>query len=244
MFKYTTNLLFVLFFSIQVFAQTDVPTGAPVCNDPIQITMLNGNKLEVICKGDSRLHWMETEDGYMLSQFENQYFFATIADGELIKTNIAVSKTNIATNKAQLDLLRMQNNQALSAIQSRSKSLKTLGGVPAKGKIKIPVLLVDFSDQTHTRSKENVEAMFCQNGHNNYGSVKEYYLRASHNQLDIEFDVFGWFQSGLKMEEVAENKGDKAAGKLVKKPLNLLMLMALISRSMITIVMAMLMWFW
>ncbi|NOU60383.1 M6 family metalloprotease domain-containing protein [Marinifilum caeruleilacunae] len=221
MFKYTTNLLFVLFFSIQVFAQTDVPTGAPVCNDPIQITILNGNKLEVICRGDSRLHWMETEDGYMLSQFENQYFFAKIADGKLIKTDITVSKANITANRTKLNKLRIQNDQALSAIQYRSKSLKTIGGVPAKGKIKIPVLLVDFANQLHTRSKENVEEMFSQDGHNNYGSVKEYYLRASHNQLDIEFEVFGWYQSGLTTQEVAENKGGKAAGKLVKKAVEL-----------------------
>jgi len=221
MFKYTVNLIFVLLFSIQVYAQTEIPTGSPVCTDTIQITLSNGEILNAICKGDSRLHWMETKYRYIFTPSKNNYYFGKIVNGEIINTNLSVSLTNIKNNKARLETLKDNNDKSLQTLAIKTKSTKTIGGVPSIGKIRIPVLLVEFSDQLHQRSLENVEAMFNQNNHNNFASLKEFYMRASHDQLEIEFDIFGWYQSDLKLEEVAENAGGAKAGNLVRKAVQL-----------------------
>ncbi|WP_282125275.1 M6 family metalloprotease domain-containing protein [Marinifilum flexuosum] len=217
MFKYITNLIFVLFLSNLIYAQSEIPTGTPVCNDLKTIILNNGETVEAFYKGDSRLHWIETKEKYIFSQFNGLYLFGKIVNNEIINTEILVSLQNITKYKSKLEELRLHNETALSVQKNKIKSLKTIGGVPSKGKIKVAVLLVEFADQLHTRSKENIKAMFMQDGHSNYASLREYYLRASHNQLDIQFDVYGWYQSGLKLEEVAENKGGKLAGELVKK---------------------------
>lgn len=221
MLKHTVILFFVLLFFSPVIAQTNVPVGTPVSQDTMIIKLTNGETFQLIPGGDSQLHWLKTKDGYIVSKSDNQYFFGKIVNGEMTATNIQLSNKNLRSQKQLLERLKRDNFQALNTYSTSTKSVKTIGGVPSSGKIKIPVLLVEFADQAHTRSKENVEAMLNQDGHNNYASLQEFYKRASHDQLDIQFDVYGWYQSDLKLEEVAENNGGKAAGKLVRKAVQL-----------------------
>lgn len=219
--KQTVLFFFFLLFSFQLSSQTNVPVGTPVCRDTINLFNQHGESFKVIPNGDSRLHWLATEEGYIITQSKGVYYFGKLENKQIVATNISLSSKNISSQKQILETIKQTNFATLPAQTDKSKSVKTIGGVPSDGKIRIPVLLVEFSDQTHTRSKENVEAMFMQDAHNNYASLREYYLRASHNKLEIQFDVFGWYQSNLKLEEVSENKGGKYAGQLVKKAIEL-----------------------
>lgn len=74
------------------------------------------------------------------------------------------------------------------------------GGLPSIGSPKVFVLLVDFPDAQHNAAitKADVESKFFADGDASqkpYESLRNYYQRASYNQLTIGGTVFNWYRA-------------------------------------------------
>ena len=83
--------------------------------------------------------------------------------------------------------------------------------VPKRGKVRIPVLLVNFTDLSFTLSdpKTQFEDLFNgQGGSNPYatGSVHDYFTASSDGALDLEYEVFGPFDLEHEMAYYGANK--------------------------------------
>lgn len=83
--------------------------------------------------------------------------------------------------------------------------------VPARGKVRVPVILVNFSDLAFTlqNPKEQFDDLFNGAGGSNpnaTGSVHDYYIASSDSALSLEYEVFGPYTLTRTMEYYGQNK--------------------------------------
>jgi len=93
-------------------------------------------------------------------------------------------------------------------------------GLPTKGTVKIPALLISFSDYAPTVSAQTYQSMLFGSGdpaQKPYESLHDYYLRSSYGQLDIQGTVLGWYHTGQPRSAVAETDAGREA--LIKQAL-------------------------
>ena len=86
-------------------------------------------------------------------------------------------------------------------------------GMPAEGKPKMLVLLVDF-DEYPARPADTPEAMaariFGSDGAFPYESLSAYYRRSSYGKLNIEGTVLGWYRAGRRADVPQTREGREA----------------------------------
>ena len=97
--------------------------------------------------------------------------------------------------------------------------------MPTKGNVKIPVLLIDFSDYPHDEARNSlaaVQARIFGNGDSAapfpYESLRNYYLRSSYNQLDLTGNVLGWYRPAYTRASIAQTTTGRQ--NLIKEALN------------------------
>lgn len=83
--------------------------------------------------------------------------------------------------------------------------------MPSSGKVRVPVIMVNFSDVGFTleNAREQFDDLFNGNGGSNpnaTGSVSDYFTASSDGALDIEYDVFGPYTLSRAMEYYGQNK--------------------------------------
>ncbi len=105
------------------------------------------------------------------------------------------------------NLIRAHQNETvnLSSLPQISKFLEQITsptlyrkGIPSKGNVAVPVILVDFPDYPHTSEQNTLDVAEKFFGSGNpslapYESVNRYYSRSSYGALNITGDVYGWF---------------------------------------------------
>jgi M6 family metalloprotease-like protein len=79
-------------------------------------------------------------------------------------------------------------------------------GLPTTGTVKILALLVAFSDYPGVTAPEDVTAKLFGDGSGGYPyeSLRNYYRRASYDQLEFEGEVLGWYTTAYARSEVDE----------------------------------------
>ena len=107
-------------------------------------------------------------------------------------------------------------DQSLSAeaegIRTRAPQKKMLYSyVPSSGKVRIPVILVNFSDLSFTipNAQAQFDDLFNGAGGSNpnaTGSVRDYYTASSNSAIDLEYEVFGPYTLPRDMEYYGQNK--------------------------------------
>uniref|UniRef100_UPI0032177FA2 M6 family metalloprotease domain-containing protein n=1 Tax=uncultured Draconibacterium sp. TaxID=1573823 RepID=UPI0032177FA2 len=211
--KILHTLFFILVFSIgnaQNISQLN----------PLSFQIEQGNYISTINrKGDYANHWLETDEGYRVFQKDRIFEYA-IKDSGIWKTSgIAVSEKPDAWLKAFLE-----ENSKYSGKQNSEvlllKSGSGVGGVPATGEVKLPVICVEYSDLKHSRTVEDIERMFNQDGYKGNLSLAEYFKLSSHGKINLSFDVVGWVNANEAHTVYSEEKGMYKAGYLAKKAIN------------------------
>jgi M6 family metalloprotease-like protein len=97
-------------------------------------------------------------------------------------------------------------------------------GMPTKGSVKMFVLLVDFSDYPHNDALNptaSVNARIFGDGDSAagspYESLRNYYRRASYNQLELGGAVLGWYRPAYSRASLAQTTAGRE--KLIKEAL-------------------------
>ena len=67
-----TLILFALFLSCTL-AYAQAPQRVPARRDPIVITQPNGDSLTILKRGDERVHWTMTTDGWQILENKKGY---------------------------------------------------------------------------------------------------------------------------------------------------------------------------
>jgi len=171
-------LITALFFSLK---------AVPAYPDPVEYKLPDGSKISITLKGDEKVNWAETLDGYTILLNKDGFYEYAVknSDGDLVTSGVKVNKQNsLPTNLTkQLHYSQSQIN-VLEQIWN-IKEKESAKGFPATGNRKLICILMSFKDKSFTKTKTDFNNLFNQT---NYtvdgakGSVKDLYLENSRNQ--------------------------------------------------------------
>ena len=93
-------------------------------------------------------------------------------------------------------------------------------GMPARGLVRIPVLLISFADTPNTIPAESITNQLFGGGPGAfpYESLRNYYFRSSYNQLELTGSVLGWYTTAYPRSQVIET--DTGRDNLIKEAIN------------------------
>lgn len=197
--KKTLVLIIAAFLSvIETFATQAYP-------HLISFTQPNKSTLSIYIKGDEKINWIESEDGYSLLHDDDGYLVYAIQDknGNMIPSTIIAHDKKYRTAGEDSILvkipkyLRYTDDQirdllSLWEILEDQKSQKS--NITTTGEVKLLLILMQFTDKQFTRTTQEIRKLFNQA---NYtaggltGSVHDYYYSNSYGKLSLEFDIAG-----------------------------------------------------
>ncbi len=206
--------IIILFFSC--FLQ-QVLHAVPAYPKPVTFTQPDGTTIEVTIKGDEKVKWAVTSDGYTVL-FNNKGFFEYAnldTKGDLIVTGMIASdpekrrlkeKSFLSDKKKELRYSPKQ----ISALKStwEVKSLTIQKAFPKTGSQKLICILIGFTDLAFSKSQSDFTALFNQTSYTidgATGSVRDYYSEVSYGQLDLTVNIAGPYTASHDMSYYGEN---------------------------------------
>lgn len=203
---------------------------------PITFTQPNGDTLTITMKGDEFIRFAITEDGYTLLYDSLGYFrYAQLnAYGDMEPSEYIAKSINNRTPEEILFLQTIQPGlyysqsqlSILSQIQTmRSNSSVNLQerAIPTTGNRKLLCVLIGFQDKAFGKTQAEFYNLFNQVNYNNTGSVRDYFMQASYNQLDLSVDVVGPYIANQNVVYYGANNiggNDVRPGKLVQEAID------------------------
>lgn len=156
-------------------------------------------------RGDERVNWAETEDGYTLVYDSLGYFVYATLDptGDLVPSRFMA--TEIAARSAEVNdflartpkRLRYSQSQIqymLSLWETFDSKAKSMEKSNTTGTVRILVILMQYPNRSFVKTQQQINNMFNQVGYsaeNARGSVHDYYNEASYGKLNLVADVVG-----------------------------------------------------
>ncbi len=208
------NIIVVLLLLVAKFS-----FAIPAFPGLINFQQPDGTYLEVYLKGDERVRWAETTDGYSLLFNKEGFYEYAIKDdiGDMRTSGIRANGVSIRTfdekiflntitkylkySKQQISMMRQIAN-----IQQKEKSK----AFPTTGDRKLVCILMGFADKPFAKTQEDFNMLFNQIGYNvggATGSVYDYFLEASYQQLRLETTVLGPYEAANNMSYYGANTG-------------------------------------
>ena len=179
--------------------------SVPADPNPIKLCQPNGDTISIRLKGDEHYHQVETEDGYTLVESSNKTLeYATQdAEGNLVSSHITAKNKANRNDNERKTLSRISQHLQASPQQKSSRLKSSPAPQEAKvksssnavtGKKKVLCILIGFTDMPFKKTKAEFENLFNKPGYNvngGTGSVRDFYLEASYNQLELNTTVVG-----------------------------------------------------
>jgi M6 family metalloprotease-like protein len=211
------RLFFYLFWGC--FLISSPAFGVPANPKAIEKTQPDGTKITVRLKGDEKIHWMETSDGYTLMYNPEKYivFATTDNNGHMIPSKIIYRGENLEkySRSESEAITKIPRNIRYSAGQKEAlKSIRKVTGDVEKrqktasqeviGEKKAICILMNFQDRTMVKTKEEFENLFNQVGYSAggaYGSVRDFYRENSYGKMDFVVTVAGPYTTSKTVAE-------------------------------------------
>jgi M6 family metalloprotease-like protein len=224
------KLIFLLapFFVSQLRAQSGLnPSNCPASPYAVEITQPDNSKLRIVGKGNMANHHTETEDGYtVVKNAKGIYEYAELKDGKLTPSGTKASSPSSreAASKSFLNshpkYLRAavsksaSNNSPMAVVQGTSPGIEY--AFPTEGTRKVLVILIKYPDLANTYTGTDFDDMMNEVNYNGTGSFRDYFLKVSDGELDVDADVFGWYTAENDYDYYGEeNNDDNLARELV-----------------------------
>ena len=202
--KLVSLTVLILFLTQLLFAVPAIPT-------PITYTQPNGDTLTIMLKGDERVNWSETMDGYTLLHNKAGFLTYAVLDesgnlqpSQYIATDIEkrdtsiVSLLNTIEKKMFYSDLQLQIMRKVWEIEDEALFNAGKNGNAVTGHYKTICALVQFPEKKMIKSLEDFDALFNQIGYTAggaSGSVKDYFREISYNKMDITISLFGIYEA-------------------------------------------------
>ena len=192
-----SNLLFVFIFLISIITHQAI--AVPAVPWPVEKQQPDGSTIQVYIRGDEKVNWLESLDGYtlMYDSQKNIVYAELDAKGDMIPSKMIYGKQLRSAEKANLEKgIRYSSSQIqiLKQIWEVGKSAREM--TPVTGEKKALCVLVGFPDKPFSKTVEEFENLMNQEGYSANGasgSVKDFYLENSYGQLDLTVTVVGPF---------------------------------------------------
>jgi len=191
------SLLLISMVCFQTFA-------VPAYPYPVTVSQPNGEEVTIIMRGDEFINWAVTLDGYtLLVNSEHYWSYAQLnASGDLepssfIATEISNRSPEVTTWLQHIGTGLFYSNEQVSyymQLREIAQAESTRDLVQTTGKRKLLVILTEFTDRPFRKTVEDFNMLLNQINYNvgsATGSVKDYFLEASYNTLELECTVVG-----------------------------------------------------
>lgn len=197
--------------------------GAPVSPESITYVTTSGDTLQLFPSGDNISNYLLTNEGLPVIRQGNQYHYARFKNGNWYSDNKEIGVTgNLSTKQQKKYRQALQMKQAAEqTFKYQLKATHLVAPVPSTGDINVLLILVEFSNQIHTRSKEEITSLFNDPGNETHAGLKTFYQQASHGKLNVNIDVAGWYNCDQASSNFSDSKGMYLTGNLVRKAVDL-----------------------
>ena len=212
--KRTNIKLIILSLIVWTCAQT--MQAVPANPRPFTVVQKDGSTLELRLMGDENYHYYQTLDGVALVRAGKDFYYAEAGmDGGLFSTGVLAHEAAVRgegerrlveMNRQAVagrirtewgERLSLRNTQRQEAVSARKVRQRAFGHPTSyKGKKRGIVILVNYADlnMKASSSRQAWDDQFNKPGYNknsHIGSVRDYFLDQSYQQLTIDFDVVG-----------------------------------------------------
>ncbi|MDR0763192.1 MAG: M6 family metalloprotease domain-containing protein [Bacteroidales bacterium] len=181
--------------------------GVPANPKHIEKTQPDGTKITVLLKGDEKIHWMETLDGYTLMYSPERYIVFATTDGE---GNMTPSENVYYGEKPESGIVKnirysqAQKNALMSIWKTVDNIEKSKKSRSVIGEKKALCVLMNFPDKTMIKTKAEFENLFNQIGYSAngaYGSVRDFYRENSYGKMDFVVTFAGPYTTSKNESE-------------------------------------------
>lgn len=211
--------LFLLAFAL--FISSQKAEAVQAYPHPVEYKLPDGSFLTIILKGDEKVRWATTSDGYTILRNKEGFFeYATQSkEGDLSLSGIRVSNVEKRSQK-ETELLQTLP-KGLKYSKSQSQVMKSIWDIkdqeaqksfPTTGERKLVCILMGFPDLPFTKTKADFEALFNQVGYTANeatGSVRDYYLENSWGQFDLTVTIAGPYTASYNMSYYGGNDSNE-----------------------------------
>lgn len=212
-----TKIINIFLIALFFLGISPVAFGVPAYNQVIVVLQSDNTELSLLLKGDEKVNWAKTIDGYTLLNAKNGDYVYAILDnkGGIMPSKIIAHNEN-QRNREELSFLRTINKDLFYSSDQifRLKDIWEFKQSPEYQKayfqakttsrdLRIVVLLMDFPDRPFTYDVQFFHDLFNQKGYNvngNEGSIRDYFEAATFSNVDLSAEVFGPFTSTANAE--------------------------------------------
>ena len=180
--------------------------AVPANPDPVEILLPDGTSVTYYIKGDERVHWLQSVDGYTLLFNKDKFLeYATLdVEGNLVHSGHIYRQNQLRSSgevnflsKTPKDLRYSKTQiQTLSQIWEMTES--SIARRPVLGEKKALCVLVGFPDKPFVKTVEEFENLMNQVGYSQgsaRGSVKDFYRENSYGKMDLTVTVVGPYEA-------------------------------------------------
>ncbi len=188
----------------------------PANPNPIEVEQPDGSKITIILKGDERIKWAETQDGYSLLRGQDGFweYAAKAENGDMIASGVRLSdnveEAKSASKGEKHIMFSTAQKQAIFASENSPKiksginlrELHKKAGQKSSVNFKMPVIIVYFTDRDSTFGNADFDTIFNLRNMNKSGyagSVADYFYDNSHGKFQFQADIFGPYRLSQKM---------------------------------------------
>lgn len=199
-------LLFVFNISGQLFS-------VPAYPYPIDYTLPDGSVINILLKGDEKVRWAQTIDGYTILMTSDGYYEYGIMDNtnSLVPSGIRASDYSKRPQNEADFLTKIKKGLNFSSEQVAlkkqiwevyDKEMANAKAFPTTGNRKLICILIGYTDLAFTKTQAEFHALFNDVGYTAggaTGSVKDFYLENSYGQFNLTVDVVGPYTASNNM---------------------------------------------
>ena len=210
--KLFTIILLLFVIAQQMFA-------VPACPYPVDFKQPDGTAITVMIKGDEKIHWYESMDGYSLLFNQAGYLtYAVLDEGgnlqpsDFIATDVekrdAVTDSFLNTIEKELFYSDIQQ-QFMLKVWEIEDEYETRGERGVTGQYKTLCAFVQFPEKSFTKTMNQFENMMNQIGYtgNGTGSVRDFFKESSYDQFDLIITLCGVYTAPNSESYYAGNDG-------------------------------------
>ena len=186
---------------------TSILYAIPANPEPITFIQPNGDTLTIRIKGDERIHWRETMDGYTLLFNKEGYLtyayldkYGDLQPSDMIATNIEdrniVVHSFLNTIEKGLFFSDIQKQLMLKIWQIEDEAQNTLKNEEQIRGVTYKTLcaLVDFPERPMKKTLDDFEPLMNQLGYTGsgiFGSVRDFFKETTYGNIDVQVTLCG-----------------------------------------------------